>query len=123
LVSVTYDHVHLYSNAVTAAALFYEEIFGAKRIADHPDGRIDLLLGAQKVFISPAAGKLESRRDGVLLPIDHIGFVVQNLKEFVDELKTKTVVFTQELTTVRPGVHVAFILGPENVLIELIQRD
>ena len=39
------------------------------------------------------------------------------------EIKAKGVVFTREPTTLRPGVRVCFIRGPEGISIELLERD
>ena len=39
------------------------------------------------------------------------------------ELKAKGAVFTKEPTTIRPGVRVCFIRGPEGVSIELLDRN
>ena len=41
----------------------------------------------------------------------------------VAELKKMGVEFTREPTTVRPGVRICFIRGPEGVSIELLDRD
>jgi lactoylglutathione lyase len=40
-----------------------------------------------------------------------------------DELKTKGAEFTVEPKTIRPGVRIAFVRGPQNVLIEILDRD
>ena len=39
------------------------------------------------------------------------------------DLKAKGVEFTREPTTIRPGVRVCFIRGPEGVSIELLDRN
>jgi len=44
------------------------------------------------------------------------------MRERAQELKGKGADFTMEPTTVRPGVRIAFLRGPEGVLVELIQR-
>jgi catechol 2,3-dioxygenase-like lactoylglutathione lyase family enzyme len=54
--------------------------------------------------------------------LEHIGLTVSNIDSAVAELKAKGVRFTLDPTTVRPGVRIAFLRGPENVSIELIQR-
>jgi lactoylglutathione lyase len=41
----------------------------------------------------------------------------------VAELKKKGAEFTMEPTTIRPGVRIAFIRGPQNVHIELVDRN
>ena len=38
------------------------------------------------------------------------------------EAKAKGVKFTQDVTNFRPGVRISFLLGPDNVLIELLER-
>jgi lactoylglutathione lyase len=54
--------------------------------------------------------------------LEHIGLTVPDIDAAVAELKAKGVRFTLDPTTVRPGVRIAFLRGPENVSIELIQR-
>ena len=39
------------------------------------------------------------------------------------ELKKRGVVFTQEPKTLRPGVRGCFIRGPQNIAIEILERD
>jgi catechol 2,3-dioxygenase-like lactoylglutathione lyase family enzyme len=48
---------------------------------------------------------------------------VSGIDAVADELKKKGVEFTREPTTVRPGVRICFIRGPEGVSIELLDRD
>ena len=38
------------------------------------------------------------------------------------ELKAKGVRFTLDPTTIRPGVRIAFLRGPEEISIELLER-
>ena len=39
------------------------------------------------------------------------------------EIKAKGVEFTTEPTTIRPGVRICFIRGPQGISIELLERD
>ena len=41
----------------------------------------------------------------------------------VTALKAKGAAFTMEPTTIRPGVRIAFLRGPQNVSIELLERS
>jgi hypothetical protein len=41
----------------------------------------------------------------------------------VAELKARGAVFTMEPKLLRPGLRIAFLTGPEDVSIELLQRD
>ena len=56
------------------------------------------------------------------LGLDHIGMKVTGIDVVSAELKAKGAVFTMEPTTIHPGVRIAFIVGPENVSIELLER-
>ena len=39
------------------------------------------------------------------------------------EIRAKGVEFTKEPTTIRPGVRICFIRGPQGISIELLERD
>ena len=53
----------------------------------------------------------------------HGGRVGTGIDAIAAELKTKGVKFTKEPTTVRPGVRICFIRGPEGISIELLDRS
>ena len=123
----TYDHIHLRSPNPEATAQYYERMFGAEVLRSMQQGkpRIDLKLGGANIFIAPVAPG-----EGVNPPpttpyqgLDHFGLTVRNIDAVVDELKAKGAEFTREPTTVRPGVRVAFLRGPEGVSIELLDRN
>jgi catechol 2,3-dioxygenase-like lactoylglutathione lyase family enzyme len=123
----TYDHIHLRSPDPEATARYYERMFGAQVLRSVQEGkpRIDLKLGGVDIFIAPVAAG-----DGVnpapVTPyqgLDHFGLRVSGIDAVVAELKAKGAVFTKEPTTVRPGVRVAFLRGPEGVSIELLDRN
>jgi catechol 2,3-dioxygenase-like lactoylglutathione lyase family enzyme len=123
----TYDHIHLRSPDPEATARYYERMFGAQILRSVQEGkpRIDLKLGGVDIFIAPVAAG-----DGVnpapVTPcqgLDHFGLRVSGIDAVVAELKAKGAVFTKEPTTVRPGVRVAFLRGPEGVSIELLDRN
>ena len=123
----TYDHIHLRSPNPEATAQYYERMFGAEVLRSMQQGkpRIDLKLGGANIFIAPVAPG-----EGVNPPpttpyqvLDHFGLTVSNIDAVVAELKAKGAEFTREPTTVRPGVRVAFLRGPEGVSIELLDRN
>jgi lactoylglutathione lyase len=55
--------------------------------------------------------------------LDHIGLTVNGIDEVVAGLKAKGAEFTMEPTTIRPGVRIAFLTGPEGVAIEIVDRN
>jgi lactoylglutathione lyase len=54
--------------------------------------------------------------------LEHFGLTVNGIDEVAAELKAKGCEFTKEPTTVRPGVRICFIRGPQGVSIELLER-
>jgi lactoylglutathione lyase len=122
----TFDHIHFLSRDPEATAVYYERMFGADVIRSMQQGkpRVDLKMGPVTVFVLDVS---EDKKVGPApahthLGLDHIGLEVQGIDGVCAELKTKGAVFTMEPTTIRPGVRIAFIAGPENVSIELLER-
>jgi lactoylglutathione lyase len=124
----TYDHVHLRSPDPDATAAYYERMFGAriiKSVMSNGLPRTDLEIGGVMFFIAqvPADAPLSEKPEGSFVGLDHMGLRVQNIDAVVAELKAKGAEFTVEPRTIRPGVRIAFLKGPQNVLIELLDRD
>jgi len=122
----TFDHIHLFSRNPEGTAAFYERMFGAEVIRSTQQGkpRIDLKLGGANIFIldvsqDPKAGAGPAHPHQGL---DHFGLEVEDIDRVCADLKAKGVVFTREPATVRPGVRIAFLAGPEGVSIELLER-
>jgi lactoylglutathione lyase len=120
---VTWDHVHLRSPDPEATAAWLESILGGEIVRG--PGRIDVKLGGANVFIAPVAAG-----DGVNSPpvtpyqgLDHFGLAVKDIDAVAAEIKAKGVEFTKEPTTIRPGVRICFIRGPQGISIELLERD
>jgi lactoylglutathione lyase len=121
-----YDHVHLRSPDPEETASYYEKMFGAEIIRSvQSDGRerIDLNLGGLTVFIAKAdPDKVGAPPEPPFQGLEHLGLAVHPIDEAVAELKKKGAEVTREPTTIRPGVRIAFIRGPQNVHIELLDR-
>jgi catechol 2,3-dioxygenase-like lactoylglutathione lyase family enzyme len=127
MTTFTWEHIHLRSPDPEATAAWYKDKFGAEVLkSPQADGsvRIDLDLSGQKVFIARALpGKVADAPASPYLGLDHFGLTVADIEAAVQELKGKGVTFTMDVTHARPGVRIAFLKAPENVSIELIQRD
>jgi catechol 2,3-dioxygenase-like lactoylglutathione lyase family enzyme len=120
---VTWDHVHLRSPDPEATAAWLADILGGEIVRS--PGRIDVRLGGANVFIAPVAAG-----DGVHAPpvtpyqgLDHFGLTVKDIDAVAAEIKAKGVEFTKEPTTIRPGVRICFLRGPQGISIELLERD
>jgi lactoylglutathione lyase len=87
--------------------------------------RLDLNLGGVAVFIAqvPPEQAIAAPPQPPYLGLEHIGLRVSGIDEVVAELKKKGAEFTVEPKTIRPGVRIAFLRGPQNVHIELLDRD
>lgn len=122
---LTYDHMHLRSPDPEATAAWYERMLGAEVVRTMPDGkpRLDLKLGGTNIFIAPVVAGDNPSPSTPHQGLDHFGFTVSSVDAVAAELKAKGVEFTKEPTTVRPGVRVCFIRGPEGVSIELLERN
>ena len=123
-----YDHVHLRSPDPDATAAYYQRMFGAKVIKSVMSNgieRTDIELGGVMVFIAqtPPDCELSEKPAGSYVGLDHLGLRVRDIDAVCDELKAKGAEFTVEPKTIRPGVRIAFVKGPQNVLIELLDRD
>jgi lactoylglutathione lyase len=124
----TYDHVHLRSPDPDATAAYYERMFGAKvikSVMSNGVGRTDMNLGGVMVFIAQTGPEadLAEKAEGSFVGLDHLGLRVRDIDKVCEELKAKGAEFTIEPKTIRPGVRIAFVKGPQNVLIELLDRD
>jgi catechol 2,3-dioxygenase-like lactoylglutathione lyase family enzyme len=123
-----YDHVHLRSPNPDETAAYYERMFGAKIIKSVMSNgieRTDINLGGVMVFIAQVAedANLADKPEGSFVGLDHLGLRVRDIDRVCDELKGKGAEFTVEPKTIRPGVRIAFVRGPQNVLIEILDRD
>lgn len=127
MTTFAYDHVHLRSPDPEATAQYYEKMFGARILrSTQSDGRarLDLDLGGMSVFIARVEpDKVGPPPEPPFQGLEHLGLKVSGIDAAVAELKEKGAEFTMEPTTIRPGVRIAFIRGPENVHIELVDRS
>ena len=123
-----FDHVHLGSDDAAKAAEFYERVIGAKQVGtiNLPGGRtlFQLDLKGSRIAISPPnprpinPGGSEARyvQETFALRTD-------NIEEAVAELKAEGIKFLQDITVTSPQVKLAFFLGPNDVLIELLEKS
>jgi lactoylglutathione lyase len=123
MLNVTWDHIHLRTPDPEATATWLQDTLGGEIIRG--TGRIDVKLGGAMIFIAPV-----KPGDGVSEPpvtpyqgLDHFGLAVKDIDDAAAALKAKGVTFTTEPTTIRPGVRICFIRGPQGISIELLERD
>ena len=126
-----YDHIHLRSPDPNATAHFFEVMFGAEVKRDiYPPGtlypgqqRITMRLGGQTVLIAPPHPH-EPTAPAPAFPyygLEHIGLTVDNVDDAVAELRAKGAEIAIGPLTRSPGLRLAFIRGPEGIMVELVQ--
>ncbi|MDA0791340.1 MAG: VOC family protein [Proteobacteria bacterium] len=114
-------HIHLMSHEAMSAAAFYERMFGARVVSSKGANglpRANITLGDQFILISTVDERVTRTATGPhsCLGLDHLGLAVDDLAAAVSELKAKGAEFLME-----PNGHIAFVKGPDEVSIELVQ--
>jgi lactoylglutathione lyase len=119
----TWDHVHIRTPDPEATAQWFADTLGAEIV--RTPTRLDVKLGGANIFLAPVASG-----DGVNPPpvtpyqgLDHFGLTVKDIDAVAAHLKAKGVEFTKDTHTIRPGVRICFIRGPQGISIELLERD
>ena len=125
MATFTYDHIHLRSPNPEKTAQWYERMFGAEVLRTTQQGkpRIDLKLGGANIFIAETTPEVNPAPTTPYQGLDHFGLTVKDIDAVAAEIKAKGVEFTKEPHTIRPGVRICFIRGPQGISIELLERD
>jgi lactoylglutathione lyase len=127
-----YDHVHLRSADPDAMGRFFEAMFGAEVARDiYPPGtlypgqmRVSMKLGGQKVLVAPPHPH-DATGAAPQFPyygVEHIGLTVDDVDAAVEELRAKGAEIAIGPLTRSAGLRLAFVRGPEGVMVELVQR-
>ena len=135
----TYDHIHVRTkdpeppNSASGwtpkgMASFFETMFGARVLRlVQSDGvpRVDLDVNGLAIFIAsvPPEEHIDLSPRDPHLGLDHFGFRVDDIDGAVEDLRSKGAEIYTEPRTIRPGVRIAFVRGPDDVRIEILQRD
>jgi lactoylglutathione lyase len=123
----TYDHIHLRTRDPEAIIQYYQDMFDAERVEytqSNGQARVDLNLNGLTIFIAavPPDAELPTAPSEPYIGLDHLGLRVDDLDTAAAELKRRGAMFITEPKTIRPGVRIAFVQGPDNVRIELLER-
>jgi catechol 2,3-dioxygenase-like lactoylglutathione lyase family enzyme len=122
---VRLDHVHVRSADPVAAAQFYIDAFDAKetaRVGSDPVQRVVVDLAGLTVFLELAKDGLAEAQPTPHKGLEHIGLAVDNIEIAMAELKARGVPVVADIIEMRPGLRISFIHGPDQVLIELLER-
>ena len=123
------NHVHIRSSDPRASASWYEKYFNAKLVSEREimPGTVTLSMevgGPVRLNISSKpAGSSDERRVAELnrLGLEHFGFDVTDLESELCRLDEAGIRVVLPLTEMPTGGRLAYIEGPDDVLIELVQ--
>jgi catechol 2,3-dioxygenase-like lactoylglutathione lyase family enzyme len=129
-----FDHIHIKCHDVDTAERFYREMFNARtveRYAIRDTTSVMMELGGTFVILTnPEKGEvLESaekprQKPMIRYGLGHVGIRVKNLDETAQILREKGAEFLWEPRDSKDGrIRVAFIRGPEDDVIEIVQRN
>ena len=127
-----FDHVHIRASDPDATANFFETMFGAEAKRDiYPPGtlypgqmRVSLMVGGQRILIAPTHPH-DPMTPAPAFPyygVEHIGLTVDNVDDACAELKQKGADIPIGPLTRSPGLRLAFVRGPEGIMVELVQK-
>ncbi len=124
------NHVHIRSADPHASASWYEKHFDAKIVSEREvmPGTITIgmeLEGPVRLNVSSKPeGSSDERSAAELnrLGLEHFGFSVEDLQAEMERLEKSGIRVVLPLTEVVGGTKLAYIEGPDDVLIELVER-
>ena len=123
------NHVHVRSADPQASAAWYEKYFNAKKlwareimpgtvtVSMEVGGPVRLNISSKPAGTSDERGAAELNRLG----LEHFGFDVADLEAELARLEAAGVRIVLPLTATLTGSRLAYIEGPDDVLIELVQ--
>ncbi len=127
--SYAINHVHIRAKDPHASAAWYEQHFGAKVLSAR-----EVMPGTITVSMEvggPVRLNISSKPDGTpdvravaelnQLGLEHFGFDVDDLQADLDRLGKAGIRIVLPLTEITGGTRLAYIEGPDDVLIELVQ--
>jgi lactoylglutathione lyase len=123
------NHVHIRSSDPRASAAWYEKYFDGKIVSDREvmPGTFTVSMeigGPVRLNISSSPeGSSDERASAELnqLGLEHFGFSTEDLTADLEKFEKAGIRVVLPSTEVVGGAHLAYIEGPDDVLIELVE--
>ena len=123
------NHVHIRSADAGGSADWYTEHFGAEKVSEREvmPGTVTISMDmgspVRLNISSQVAGSSDERATAELnrLGLEHFGFDVEDIESDIARLSAAGVRVVLPITEVPGGAKLAYIEGPDDVLIELVQ--
>ncbi|MCL1838243.1 MAG: VOC family protein [Propionibacteriaceae bacterium] len=122
-----FDHAHIFCSDLEASERWFSEVLGAEvyRRPTKPGQPVTAVaaVGGLTFLLRPLRDdEVLQEAIGQYFGLDHVGFLVPDIIAAVADLKSRGASVTDEPTELRPGVWVAFIEGPDQLRIEILQK-
>ena len=121
-----FDHVHFYCSDLAASERWFMQGLGAellRRVEARGITTTFLGLGGASILLAHGyPGEEPAPAGPPSYGTAHIGLDVDDLDATAAELRRRGVEFSIEPMQFRPGVRIAFIKGPDNIIIEVLER-
>ena len=124
------NHVHIRAADPHASAAWYEKHFGAKVLSAREVMPGTITIGME--LEGPVRLNISSQKEGSpqdrpvaelnRLGLEHFGFVVDDIDADMERLEAAGVRVVLPITEVAGGGRLSYVEGPDDVLIELVQR-
>ena len=122
------NHVHIRAKDPKRSAAWYEKYFGAKTLSAREvlPGTISVTMetgGQTQLSISSLPPGSSEERPAVelyRLGLEHFGFASDDIEADVKKFEEAGVRIVMPVTAVPGGITIAYIEGPDDVLIELV---
>ncbi len=128
MIDYSYHHLHLSSADAFATAQWFADNFGAEVTNPwtEPNGvqHVMVNLKGVNIFVKSLAEKptVESNSTRAY-GLEHFAILTSDIDASEAELKARGITFVLDAcATLIPGLRHAFLSGPDNILIELIER-
>jgi lactoylglutathione lyase len=121
-----FDHVHVVCSDLAATERWLVETIGAEFVRRRDSGgtpsSIVRLAGGQLYLRAARGGELLDPAGSRRFGIDHFGVLVPDLDAAATVLRQRGAHFETEPFEFMPGLFMSYVLGPDNLRIEFVQR-
>ena len=123
------NHVHIRSENPRTSAEWYEKFFGAKILSEKEvmPGTVTVSLdagGSTRLNISSQPGGSSRKTTPAelnVLGLEHFGFQTDDIQSDIENFEASGIPIVLNITVIQGGTKLAYIEGPDKVLIELVQ--
>jgi len=123
------NHVHIRSENPRTSAEWYEKFFGAKILSEKEvmPGTVTVSLdagGSTRLNISSqpdGSSRITTPAELNVLGLEHFGFQTDDIQSDIENFEASGIPIVLNITMIQGGTKLAYIEGPDKVLIELVQ--